>query len=576
MTVLHGIGVSRGIAIGPARNYRPAEVAVPPRKPGSPAQELERLESALERARQEVEALHAAAHAVLRREADRLLEAQSLLLGDPGLVERTRALIRSGLLAETAWQEAVRSYLSIFAPIQDEDLEARVADLQEVGQRVLAALLELPPPAPFSGARGTILVAAMIGPAEALQLAAQPPLGLCLAHGSRTSPVTAVARRLGIPAVIGLGESALRQLPNGATLVVDGSTGTVEIEPDEEALAQYRRRLELLRAAQPSFDASLPAQTADGWRVDVRADLERPDEWLAAFSRGAEGVGLARTDFLFRGRSTPPTEEEQIEAYRGLLEQLPPGRVGLCTLSTGLEEMLPFPAEPEMRNPLLGLRGIRLSLAYLSAFREQLRALLRAAAGRPLLVVFPMVETLAELRAALEWLKRARQDLQKSGCAYAEDVHTGLLLQTPLAVLNVAALAGEVDTFLLDMDRLTEYLLACDRHNLRVAHLFRPLHPTVLRLASEAIAVVHRAGKRLEACGESAGIPAVAALLLGLGADGFCLSPERVPGIKALLRCLSIPEVQRLAADALRQPGAPEVEALAEGFLQGLGPIPGT
>ncbi len=571
MRVLQGIGVSRGIAIGPALIYRPPEIAVPPRKAGPVAQELERLESALDRARQEVEALHAAAHAVLRREADRLLEAQSLLLEDPGLVDRARAWIQNGRAAEAAWQEAVQNYLAIFAPIQDEDLEARVADLREVGQRVLAALIELPPPAPFAVARGTILVATMLGPAEALQLAAQPPLGLCLARGTPTSPVATVARRLKLPAVIGVSESALQLIDNGTTLVVDGTTGTVEVEPDGETLAEYRRRQELLRAAQPAYDVSLPAQTADGWRVDVRADLEQPQEWLTAFSGGAEGVGLARSDFLFRGRRTPPDEEEQMAAYRQLLEQLPPGRVGFCTLSAGLEEDLPFPAEPEARNPLLGLRGIRLSLSYLSAFREQLRAILRAGAGRPLLIVFPMVETSAELRAALEWLRRAREDLQKAGVAHAEDVRTALLLQTPLGVLNVRALVGEVDLLLLDVDRLTEYLLACDRHNLRVAHLFRPLHPAVLRLISDAIHAAHSAGKRLEVCGESAGYPAVAALLLGLGVDGFCLSPERIPAIKALLSRLSIPEVQHLAEKAVQQPGAPEVETLAEGFLQSIG-----
>jgi len=568
MAVFQGIGLARGIAIGPAFLYRPAPLEVGRRRAGRTVEELTRFEGALQRVQAHLRALRAAISSALRPETDRLLEAQVLLLADPALVDRARGAILEGRPAEQAWQEAVEAYLSIFASIQAEDLRARAADLSDVGRSVLAALLGRLETAPFGMARGAVLVAEMLGPNEALQLAVQPPRGLCLAGGTPTAPVAVVARRLELPAAIGLGEDFLRQVRSGQTLVVDGSTGLVEVEPEPEVLAYYRERQRLLQEVRPAREVGAPAVTADGWRVDVRVDLERPDELLPALAGGAEGIGLARTDFLFLGKETPPPEEEQVAAYRRLLEQVPAGRVFFCTLSAGPEAPLPFPAEPELRNPLLGLRGVRLSLAYLSAFREQLRAILRAGAGRSIGVVFPMAETLAELRAALEWLERARLDLQNAGLPQAQDVAPAVLLQTPLSVLGLEALAGEEVGFFLDLDRLTEYLTACDRHNLRVAHLFRPLHPAVLRLVQEAVEALHRRGRRLDVCGESAGSPGAVALLLGLGVDGFCLPAGHIAGVKVLLGRLSIPEVQALAREALFRSSAAEVESLVENFLE--------
>lgn len=565
MALLQGTGVTRGIAIGPAALYRPAPLQIVPRKPGSVPSEEARFAAALEAARAEVQALRAALPRELWAEVNRLLEVHEILLADPALVDRTRGAILQGKAAEWAWKEAVDAYLAIFSPLQDEDLRARAVTLGDVGRQVLAALLGVAA-APIVADPETILLAPMLGPTEFLQLATRPPLGLCLAGSPLAAPAVVVARRLGIPLVVGLGEALLRQVPAGSMLVVDGGSGLVEVDPDEETLSYQRGRQRLLRAARPDFDVMAPAHTRDGWRVDVRVELTRPDDLLLALACGAEGVGLAHSDFLYVGRQALPGEDEQAAAFRHLLLQLPADRVTCCTLAAGPEETLPFPTEDEgARHPLLGLRGIRLSLAYLSAFREQLRALLRAGAGRPMGIAFPMVETLSELRAAQEWLRRAEQDLRNADIPHSQDVLVSVLVQTPLAVLNIEALLPEAGAFFLDFDRLAEYVLACDRQNRRVAHLFRPLHPTVLRLVGEAIAAAHRHGRRIDLCAGSLG---AVALLLGLGADGFCLPVERIAGAKALLRQMAVPEAQDLAGRALGLQSAAEVESLVEGFLE--------
>ncbi len=568
MFLIQGTGVTRGIAIGPASFHRPAPIKIVPRKPGPVAEEEARFAAALDAARAGVQALRAALPRDLWAEVNRLLEVHEILLADPALVDRTRGSILQGKAAEWAWKESVEAYLAIFSPLQDEDLRARAAALGDVGRQVLAAMLGEAATAPSAAGRETVVLASMLGPTEFLQLAAQPPLGLCLAGSPLAAPAVVVARRLGIPVVVGLGEALLKQVPAGITLVVDGGSGLVEVDPDEEALAYQRDRQRLLRAAQPDFDVMAPAHTRDGWRVDVRVELARPEDLLLALACGAEGVGLAHSDFLYVGRQALPGEDEQAAAFRALLLQLPADRLTCCTLAVGPEEPLPFPSEAEGGgHPLLGLRGIRLSLAYLSAFREQLRALLRAGAGRPLGIAFPMVETISELRAAQEWLRRAQQDLRNAEIAHCQDVISSVLVQTPLAMLNIEALLPEIGAVFLDFDRLAEYILACDRQNRRVAHLFRPLHPTVLRLVRDAVTATHRHGRRVDLCGDSAGSLGAVALLLGLGADGFCLPIERIAGAKALLRQMTVPEAQDLAGRALRLQSAAEVESLVEEFL---------
>lgn len=568
MAVFQGTSISRGIAIGPAFLYRPATFKVPTRKVSSAAAELARFEDALGRMRGEMRTLEAALPPALRAQAEHLLQAQDLLLADPALVDRTRGAILEGRPAEFAWKQALDDYLAIFAAIQDADMRARSVALGDLGRQVLAALLGVPAALSLEAAPGAVAVAAMLGPTDFVRLAAQPLAGLCLGAGSLLSAAAEMARRLEIPTVVGLGDTFLRQVQPGNTVVVDGGTGLVEVEPEAEAVAYYRNRQRLLQVAAPAFDVTAPALTADGWRVDVRAELERPAGLVLALAQGAEGIGLARSDFVFVSQGTLPTENEQEAAYRDLLAQVPAERrVYFCTLAVGAEESLPFPVEVVESSPLLGLRGVRLSLAYLSAFREQLRALLRAAAGRPLGLAFPMLETISELRASQEWVRRAQLDLEHAGVPYCRDVAIALLVQTPLALLCLEPLLVEAAACYLDLDRLAEYLLACDRHNRRVAHLFRPLHPAILRLVDEAIKLVHRKGKRIDVCGEAAGQPGAIPLLLGLGVDGFCLPADRIAAAKRLIRTLAIPDSQQLAEAALRLASAAEVEALVEGVI---------
>jgi phosphoenolpyruvate-protein phosphotransferase len=368
---------------------------------------------------------------------------------------------------------------------------------------------------------------------------------------------------LGLPAVVGVGPD-LAEIPDDVTLILDGSSGVLAAEPDEETIATYRARQAAVAEvlAQAREQTHEPAITRDGRRVEVVANIGNVEGAQAALEAGAEGVGLLRTEFLYLERARLPDEEEQYRAYRAIVDVFGDLPVILRTLDIGGDKPLPYLDLPQEANPFLGLRAIRLCLAQPELFRPQLRAALRAGAGRNLKLMFPMVATVAEVRAARALLEECRAELLAEGQPVAEGMEVGIMVEVPAAALMAEHLAAEVDFFSIGTNDLCQYTLAADRTNAQVAPLATGFHPAVLRLVRDVIAAAHAQGKWVGLCGELAGEPLAVPILLGLGLDEFSMNPPVIPLIKQIIRALTLDEAREVAQAALELDGPDAIQAL--------------
>jgi phosphoenolpyruvate-protein phosphotransferase len=397
-------------------------------------------------------------------------------------------------------------------------------------------------------------------------------LGFCTAGGGLTSHVTILARTLGLPAVVGLGKEAVDQIPNDASLVLDGTQGQIVLEPTAATLEQYKAarvkasaHLEAIRA-----DSSKDAYTTDGRRVEVGANVGDAESARTAVRFGAEGVGLLRTEFLYLQNTRPPSEEQQVTAYKRVFEAVDGRPVIVRTLDIGGDKPPPYIKFEAELNPFLGWRAIRISLADQPLFKTQLRSILRAATGHRALIMYPMISSLEELRAANALLAEVRSELNAEGREYAQDVPAGIMVETPAAAMMADALALECDFFSLGTNDLTQYTLAVDRTNERVAPLFQPLHPAVLRLVQKTIEAAHQRGRWVGMCGELAGMPKAIPILLGLGLDEFSMAPRSIPEAKWLIGQFTDARAREIAGQALGQATAAEIENLMVGVLEQL------
>jgi phosphoenolpyruvate-protein phosphotransferase len=393
-------------------------------------------------------------------------------------------------------------------------------------------------------------------------------MGLCTGDGGLTSHTAIIARAIGLPAVVGLGQ-AWEEVCDQEPLIVDGGGGVVLASPDEAAEQEYGERLRTWRQAGDLARASAhgPAVTRDGRRVEVVANVGSVTAARAALDNGAEGVGLLRTEFLFLDRTSPPDEDEQYAAYRGIADVMGQLPVVVRTLDVGGDKPPAYMDLPPEMNPFLGWRGVRVSLANPDLLKAQLRAILRAGAGRNLKIMFPMVTTVEEAREARRLVQVCRQELVSEGAAVTDRTEVGIMVEVPSAAIMADLLAPEVDFFSLGTNDLTQYALAVDRGNARVAPLYDWLHPAVLRLVKMVIDGGHRAGKWVGMCGEMAGDRKAIPLLLGLGLDEFSANPAAIPAAKELMRKLDTSAMAALAQRALNVATAAEVHALVEQAL---------
>jgi phosphoenolpyruvate-protein phosphotransferase len=566
--ILKGVPASPGIAIGPAFRYAQHSPQVERRVVADPEEEWKRLEAALSTAAGQLEELKVRAAQSAGEEEAAIFDAHLLILRDPTLLESVRqAMTEQKINVEAAWMEAIESSAAALEALQDAYFRARGADVRDVGQRVLRLLLGVEESDLSSFREPAIVVATDLTPSDTVRLDKSLVLGFCTAQGGATSHTAILAKALGLPAVVGAGPE-VETIRSGDPLLLDGEAGEVVVSPDEETTRHYaeRRRTSLATASREREHARQPAITPDGKQVEVVANIGGVDEARIAIEFGAEGVGLLRTEFLYLDRQTAPSEEEQFQAYRTILEVMERRPVVVRTLDVGGDKPLPYLDLGHEANPFLGWRAIRMCLDRPDFFKVQLRALLRASPGHDLRIMFPMIADIEEVRRARAFLDEARSEVLAQGQAVAEHIQVGIMVEIPSVAMLADHFAREVDFFSIGTNDLTQYTLAADRTHAKLAHLSDPCHPAVLREIDRVINAAHERGIWVGLCGEMAGDPEAAPLLLGLGLDEFSMAPSSVPGAKTVLRRWSFAKAQELARQALDLPTAAEVRALVRSW----------
>lgn len=554
---LRGLAAAPGTVLGPVRHLRLAEVTRPETPQGDPHEERDRLTRAVRSVRGELQAAQRDLAAASGEAAADVLAVQVLLVEDEALLGKALALVDDGESAWDAWRLTVADLVAEQRQVGDEYQRARVDDIEDVGRRVTATLAGVRAAQVVSGEG--VVVADVLGPADTAGLDRSRVRGILTARGAPTGHAAILARALGIPAVVGAGEAVLR-LDEAQPVLVDGDSGAVYVQPGKALRREYEERRDraTVERERATRAAAEPAVTADGVTVTVEANVGVVTDADAAVSRGADGVGLLRTEFLFLDRDTPPTEDEQIEVYTAVAARLGGRPVTVRTLDIGADKPAAYLRQPREDNPFLGVRGLRLGLANPELLATQLRAILRVAEAYPLRVMFPMVTTPAELAAARALLDRAREE---TGLRDAR-LPVGVMVEVPAVALLADAFAPEVDFFSVGTNDLTQYVLAAERGNADVVGLGDAYHPAVLALVERTVRAAARHGCDVAVCGELAGEPAAVALLVGLGVRELSAVPAAVPLVKQAVRATTVEAARSLAEQALSATSADDVRRL--------------
>lgn len=561
MIELVGIPVAGGSRVGRAVLYEEVPgTAIPLVPSGCPDAELARLAQAIEEARAGLEQLRESLGG--DSSIGEIFRAHALMLED--LRPEFEALIAEGAAAEHAVARVMHQKAKRFAASDNPVLESYGRDIEDLERRLLRALAGPSSDAPrHDGGDGPrVVVARALSPSETAALAGEHVVGLAMEQGGATSHTAVIAKSLGIPCVVGVGGLTARVQP-GDTVWVDGTRGIVVVNPDPETVDRARglgERYERLEAVLLR-ESHLPAETLDGHRAVLLANVEYPMDVDAGLERGAQGVGLYRTEFLYDPRKGLPSEDEQFGIFRATLDRVGERRLTVRTYDFGGDKPMPR-AGPTEPNPAMGLRSLRWCFANPDLFLQQLRALLRAAVKGDVRILLPMVGSLEEVRRAKAMIRQAARELEAEGIEHHPDPPVGVMIEIPAASLIADLLAPEVDFFSIGTNDLIQYNLAVDRVNPQVAGLFRPSHPSVLRLLRQTIQAAQAASIPVTMCGEMGGHSIYAALLLGMGIRAFSLTPGYIPRVRRLLRSLTLRRARALAAQCLRLGTAEEVEAL--------------
>ncbi|PNK11501.1 phosphoenolpyruvate--protein phosphotransferase, partial [Cylindrospermopsis raciborskii] len=559
-----GIAASPGIAIAPVVHYQLAPVSITEYHIENVEIEWQRLQHAIQRAKQEITMLLSHASVQIGDAEAAIFDAHLLFLADPVMLDAVRRyIIEYRLNAEAAWQAVVEEVTNSYRQLEDAYLKERVDDVVDVGRRVLRILLGNLP-TELHILEPSIVVGTDLTPSDTARLDPRKVLGICMTAGSATSHSAIIARTLGIPAVVGV-DSQVLTVENGAVIALDGEGGRVWIEPEGSVLTalENKRQVWQTNQAEARKKAHQPATTRDGQRIHVFANIGSVADAKAAVGYGAEGVGLLRTEFLYLEQIKPPTEEEQLQVYQDIAQTLGELPLIIRTLDVGGDKQIPYLGSTlQETNPFLGVRGIRFCLEHPYLLKTQLRAILRASAKHHIKVMWPMISTLTELRAAKSILNQSMAELKKDGMEFDAKLPVGVMIETPAAVAIADHLAKEVDFFSIGTNDLSQYVMACDRTNPKVANLTDALQPAVLRMIQQTVEAGHAANIWVGLCGEIAAETAVAPILIGLGIDELSTNPQAIAPLKQVISQLTTTESQVLARVALNQDSASRVREL--------------
>ncbi|HHW39242.1 MAG TPA: phosphoenolpyruvate--protein phosphotransferase [Bacillales bacterium] len=563
-TTIKGIAASPGISIAKAFRLQNPEISIKKITIADTDAELSRFEAALVKSKSEVQVIQDHANKELGKDKADIFAAHLLVLSDPELIDSVIEKIKTERVnAEFAFNEVTTTFISAFESMDDEYLKERAADIRDVTKRVLASLLGITISNPSMISEEVVIIADDLTPSDTAQLNRKYVKGFSTNIGGRTSHSAIMARSLEIPAVVGT-KTVTSAIENGMLVIVDGLDGNVIVNPSEDVVQEYKDKKAAYedKKAEWSKLVNEKTVTVDGHHVELAANIGTPNDIKGVLDHGGEGIGLFRTEFLYMGRDTLPTEEEQFESYKKVLEGMSNKPVVVRTLDIGGDKELPYLDLPKEMNPFLGFRAIRLCLEMQDMFLTQLRALLRASVYGNLKIMFPMIATLAEFRQAKLILMEEKERLLAKGVPVSDNIEVGMMVEIPSTAVMADLFAKEVDFFSIGTNDLIQYTMAADRMNERVSYLYQPYNPAILRLIKMVIDAAHKEGKWVGMCGEMAGDIVAIPILLGLGLDEFSMSATSILPARSQISRLTKAELDHVAQQALTMGTADEVAKL--------------
>ena len=564
--MIKGIGASPGVAIGKAFLKKDLEIVVQKSTIENVVGEVDRLNAAIEKARNEINKLYENTFRTVGEDEAKIFEAHMMMLDDPEVFGQVRDKInKEKINAEWAINEITNTFVEIFKSMEDEYLRERAADLKDVTNRVIRILLGIELIDLANLSEDVIIVAEDLTPSDTALMNKERVLGFITEIGGRTSHSAIMARTLEIPAVVAA-QGIMKSVKTGDIIAFNGEEGIIVINPDEEIIAKFRKEREDIDNFKKSLESLRGCKTVskDGFEVELVANIGTPKDVDGILRNDGEGVGLYRTEFLYMDRDMLPTEEEQFEAYKEVAEKLGNKPVIIRTLDIGGDKELPYLELPEEMNPFLGYRAIRLCLDRKDIFKTQLRALLRASAYGNIKIMFPMISSIEELREAKAILEEAKEELYKDDISYNSQIEVGIMVEIPAVAVLSDIFAKEVDFFSIGTNDLIQYTTAVDRGNRKIAHLYNQFHPALLRLIKTVIENGHKEGIWVGMCGEVAGDPKLIPVLLGMGLDEFSMSPISILRARWIINNLSKKEMEEVVNKVINLPTASEVEDLLE------------